>query len=79
MVKKVTLRQMGGSIGATIPRELSKRYHLNSGDEIFVMETERGILLTSYDPEFEKAMDTYKEGAKKSETLLMNWQNKNYE
>ena len=65
MVKKVTLRQMGGSIGATIPRELSERYNLNKGDEIFVMETERGILLTPYDPDFEKAMALYKKGAKK--------------
>lgn len=65
MVKKVTLRQMGGSIGATIPKELSDRYNLNKGDEIFVMETERGILLTPYDPDFEKAIAVYKKGAKK--------------
>jgi len=65
MVKKVILRQMGGSIGATIPKELSDRYHLNKGDEIFVMETERGILLTPYDPDFEKAMAVYQKGAKK--------------
>ncbi len=70
MAKKVTLRQMGGSIGATIPRELSERYHLNPGDEVFVMETERGILLTPYDPEFEKAMDAYKKGAKKYRNAL---------
>ena len=65
MIKKVMLRQMGGSIGATIPREISERYHLNKGDELFVMETDRGILLTPYDPNFEKAMDAYKKGSKK--------------
>lgn len=70
MAKRVTLRQMGGSIGATIPRELSDRYNLNPGDEVFVMETERGILLTPYDPEFEKAMNAYKKGAKKYRNAL---------
>jgi len=56
-MKKVVLRRMGGSIGATIPKELSKRYHLKKGDEAFVVETDRGILLTLFDPNFKKAMD----------------------
>lgn len=58
-MKKVVLRKMGGSIGATIPKEMADLYHLNQGDEIFVLETDRGILLTPYDPNFEKAMILY--------------------
>lgn len=31
--KKIVLRQMGGSVGATIPKEIAERFHLNKGDE----------------------------------------------
>ncbi len=65
MVKKVVLRQMGGSVGATIPKEMADRFHLSKGDEIFILETDQGILLTPYDPDFEKAMLVYEKGAKK--------------
>jgi AbrB family looped-hinge helix DNA binding protein len=50
MGNKVILRQMGGSIGATIPKELAEKYHLEKGDEIFIYDTEEGILLSPYDP-----------------------------
>lgn len=59
MVKKVTLRKMGGSVGATIPKDLAERLHLVPGDEIFLVETNEGVLLTPYDPEFEEAMEAY--------------------
>ncbi len=70
MIKKVTLRQMGGSIGATIPREISERYHLNKGDEVFIVENDQGILLTPYDPDFEEAMSAYRKGARKYKNAL---------
>lgn len=70
MVKKVVLRQMGGSIGATIPKELSELFHLKKGDEVFIIETDRGILLTPFDPNFEKAMVVYEKGAKKYRNAL---------
>ena len=65
MSKKITLRQMGGSIGATIPKEIADRFHLNKGDEVFVSETDKGILITPYDLNFDKAMAVYEKGAKK--------------
>ena len=65
MVRKVTLRQMGGSIGATVPRDFAERLHLEAGDEVFVVETERGILITPFDPAFDAAMDAYRRGARK--------------
>jgi death on curing protein len=62
MVRKITLRQAGGSIGATLPKDMADRVHVKPGDEIFAVDTENGILLTPYDPTFEKAMAAYDEG-----------------
>jgi hypothetical protein len=32
MVKELTLRRAGGSIGATLPKEMAYRLHLEAGD-----------------------------------------------
>jgi putative addiction module antidote len=56
---------MGGSIGTTLPKEIADRFHLKKGDEVYITETDRGILITPYDPEFDKAMAVYEKGAKK--------------
>ena len=70
MVRKIVLRKMGGSVGATIPKDLADLYRLNQGDEVFVLETERGILLTPYDPNFERAMTLYEKGVKEYRNAL---------
>ena len=70
MVRKVTLRQMGGSIGATLPKDFADRLHLAVGDEVFVVETDQGILLTPFDPAFDKAVSAYNRGAKKYRNAL---------
>jgi antitoxin component of MazEF toxin-antitoxin module len=38
MVRKVTLRQVGGSIGAILPKDMADRLHVQAGDELFVVE-----------------------------------------
>ncbi len=70
MAKKIILRQMGGSIGATIPKEIADRFHLNKGDEVYVSETDKGILITPYDLNFDKALAVYEKGAKKYRNAL---------
>ena len=70
MVRKITLRQVGGSIGATLPKDMADRLHVKPGDEIFAVETERGILLTPYDPAFEKTMAAYERTASKYRNAL---------
>ena len=56
MVRNVKLRQMGGSVGATLPRDLADRFHLGPGDEVLAVETAHGILLTPYDPSVEEGL-----------------------
>lgn len=65
MYTTLTLRQTGGSIAATLPKEQAERLKLSAGDRVFAVETDRGILLTPYDPSFEAAMAVYARGAKK--------------
>lgn len=56
MTRELTLRQVGGSIGATLPKDMAERLQLQAGDRVLAVETDRGILLTPYDPNIEKAL-----------------------
>ncbi|WP_367899140.1 AbrB/MazE/SpoVT family DNA-binding domain-containing protein [Leptospira sp. WS58.C1] len=69
-VKKTTIRAIGNSAGATIPKVLLEKYNFHEGDTVFLLETEAGILLSPYDPDFEGAMDIYQEGSKKYRNAL---------
>lgn len=70
MVKQITLRRAGGSVSATLPKDMVERLHVAPGDAVFALETARGILITPYDPDFDRAMELYKQGAKKYRNAL---------
>jgi len=61
MVKEITLRQVGGSVTATLPKEIVDRLQVGPGDRMFVIETQDGVLLTPYDPDFHDAMQAFSE------------------
>jgi putative addiction module antidote len=50
MVRDVSLRKAGGSVATTLPKDMADRLHLKAGDRVLAVETDRGILLTPYDP-----------------------------
>lgn len=52
----VKLRRAGGSIAATLPKDMADRLKLEAGDTVIAIETDRGILLTPYDPDTEEAL-----------------------
>jgi putative addiction module antidote len=56
MTRGLKLRQAGGSISATLPKDMAERLHLAAGDTVLAVETDRGILLTPYDPQTEEAL-----------------------
>jgi putative addiction module antidote len=56
MSQQVKLRQAGGSIAATLPKDMAARLRLAAGDVVIAVETERGILLTPYDADTEEAL-----------------------
>ncbi len=70
MVKEVKLRQAGGSVSATLPKEMVERLHLASGDRVLAVETEKGILLTPYDPNVERALEIAARAAGKYRNAL---------
>jgi putative addiction module antidote len=70
MIKKVTMRRVGGSIGTTLPKDMVDRLRIQPGDEMFAVETEKGVLLTPYDPTFENAMKLYARFSRKYRNAL---------
>lgn len=60
------LRAVGKSTGAIFPKELLTKLNVRAGDEIHVVETSNGILLTPSDPDtartIEQAIDFAREG-----------------
>lgn len=59
MIREITLRQAGGSVTATLPKDMADRLQVKPGDRMYAIETDKGVLLTPYDPEFEQALDAF--------------------
>jgi antitoxin MazE len=70
VIRELTLRQVGGSIGATIPKDMADRLHLEAGDRVLAIETDRGILLTPYDPDVEEGLAVAAHAARKFRNAL---------
>lgn len=59
MAKKLTVRKMGGSLGTTLPKEVTDRLQVRDGDVLYAVEREDGVLLTPYDPDFADAVEAF--------------------
>ena len=70
MVRRQTLKKIGGSVATVLPKSMLDRFHLQAGDEVNVIETNDGLLITPFDPEFATAMAAYERGAKKYRNAL---------
>jgi antitoxin MazE len=70
MVRNVKLRKMGGSVGATLPKAMADRFHLEAGDEVLAVETAHGILLSPYDPNVEDGLAIAADAQKRYQNAL---------
>lgn len=70
MVKAVTLRQVGGSVSATLPKDMATRLRLEPGDAVLAIETDQGVLLTPYDPATERTLHAAARVAKRYRNVL---------
>lgn len=70
MVRRQTLKKVGGSVATVLPKSMLDRFHLAAGDEVSVIETADGLLITPFDPDFADAMTAYERGAKRYRNAL---------
>ncbi|MBM3214032.1 AbrB/MazE/SpoVT family DNA-binding domain-containing protein [Candidatus Poribacteria bacterium] len=63
MTTRIKIRAVGGAVGgalgAILPKSLLEELHVGEGDELHAVRTADGILLTAYDPEFAKTMESF--------------------
>lgn len=50
MFRTISIRRSGGSLVATIPKQMAQRLGLGPGDRVIALEAEKGILLTPTEP-----------------------------
>ena len=72
MPAEVTLRQAGGSVGATIPSEIARGFHLAPGDRVQAIATEHAILLllSRFDPTVQEALALATDAARQFQPAL---------
>ncbi|MGL4650744.1 MAG: AbrB/MazE/SpoVT family DNA-binding domain-containing protein [Caldilineaceae bacterium] len=70
MSKQTTVRKYGGSLGVTLPKAMMDRLNLAAGDKVYVRETEGGIILSPYNPDFERAMEAAERVTKRYQNAL---------
>lgn len=58
---KIQLRKIGGSVGATFPKEMMERMRLGEGDALYAVERNGEYVLTPYDPDFDETMQAFEE------------------
>jgi putative addiction module antidote len=56
---KTAVRRVGNSLGITLPKTVVDNYHLTEGDELHLVETKEGIMLSPFDPKFAEWADSY--------------------
>lgn len=70
MPTTITLRKAGGSISVTLPKSVVERLNVSAGDRLFLVETEQGVLLTPFDPDFEDSLAAFEQVRKQYRNTL---------
>ncbi len=67
---KTAVRRVGNSLGITLPKTIVDNYRLSAGDELHLVETNEGVVLTPFDPKFEQWAKAYERSNKKYRNTL---------
>lgn len=70
MATTLKLTRIGNSVGVVLPKEVLSRLKLEAGDVLHVVDTERGVELSPYDPTFEAQMEIAREIMRKNRDVL---------
>ena len=67
---KLKIISIGNSAGVVLPKELLTKLRVDKGDVLHVVETENGIELTRYNPEYDAQMAIAEDIVIENEALL---------
>jgi putative addiction module antidote len=67
---KTTVRRVGNSLGITLPKTIMENDHLDEGDELHLVETDAGIVLTPFNPKFSRWAKAYERTNRKYRNVL---------
>jgi putative addiction module antidote len=67
---KTSVRRVGNSLGITLPKGVVESYNLSEGDELTLIQTEEGVILTPFDPEFSAWVKAYERTNKRFRNAL---------
>ena len=54
---KLKITTIGSSAGVILPKEVLARLRIEKGDQVFMVETKDGYLLTPYDPSLDEQLE----------------------
>lgn len=60
MVSTARLKKTGGSVRTTIPKHMLEAAGLGEGDTVYFRVVGGEIIISRFDPDFERAMEAYK-------------------
>jgi putative addiction module antidote len=61
MADKTKIRKIGGSLGVILPKAAYDAIEVRENDEVYVVATQDGILITPYDPDFADTLEDARE------------------
>lgn len=67
---RTAVRRVGNSLGITLPKTIVDNYHLDEGDELHLLETEDGVVLTPFNPQFAEWAKAYERTNRKFRNTL---------
>ncbi|MBX7151757.1 AbrB/MazE/SpoVT family DNA-binding domain-containing protein [bacterium] len=69
-MQKTAVRKVGNSFGITLPKAIIETYNLSEGDELHIIETNEGIVLSPFNPEFAEWAEAYDQVNRKYRNTL---------
>jgi putative addiction module antidote len=67
---KTCVRRVGNSLGITLPKTVVENYHLTEGDELSLVETDEGIMLSPFNLKFAAWARAYEKTNKRYRNTL---------
>ena len=67
---KTAVRRVGNSLGITLPKTIVENYQLSERDELHLIETAEGVMLTPFNPRFAEWAKAYEKTNKRYRNTL---------